>query len=91
MNAISDHAFKLYIAAMTPKTKLSIGNFRNFCRQQLAGSFDLQVISVIENPHFAEADHILATPTLIKEHPLPIKRIIGDISDVQAVLGKLGY
>ena len=91
MDTISDHIFKLYIAAMTPKTEASIGKFRHFCQKELDGSFDLKVINIMESPHFAEVDRILATPTLIKEHPLPITRTFGDISDVEKVLGKLGY
>ncbi len=89
MDVSVDHMFKLYVSAMTPKTETSVNSFRQFCEKELEGEFDIRIINVIENPHLAEGDRILATPTLIRQVPEPVKRIIGDISNTKKVLAGL--
>ena len=56
------------------------------CEEELSAEYELQIIDVLENPQMAEDDRILATPTLIKQLPLPLRRIIGDLSDKDKVL-----
>jgi circadian clock protein KaiB len=76
---------KLYIAGSSPRSQQAIGNLRRICAEELPGS-ELEVIDVLEQPHLAEGARILATPTLIKELPQPVRRLIGDLSDVGQVL-----
>jgi len=77
---------KLYITGHTPKSERAIANLHEICREQLNEQYELIVIDVLEHPQLAEDEKILATPTLTKELPMPIRRIIGDLSDKEKVL-----
>lgn len=70
----------------TPRAEKAIANLRRICEEDLHGQYELQIIDVIENPQLAEDEKILATPTLIKRLPLPLRRVIGDLSDKDKVL-----
>ena len=63
-----------------------MANLRRICEQELAGQYALEIIDVLENPQLAEDEKILATPTLIKQLPPPLRRVIGDLSDTDKVL-----
>jgi circadian clock protein KaiB len=63
-----------------------VANLRRICEQELAGQYALEIIDVLENPQLAEDEKILATPTLIKQLPPPLRRVIGDLSDTDKVL-----
>jgi circadian clock protein KaiB len=65
---------------------VAIANLRRICEQELRGQYDLEIIDVLENPQAAEDEKILATPTLIKQLPPPLRRVIGDLSDKEKVL-----
>lgn len=85
---MSDHyRFTLYVAGSTPRSAQAIANLRRICKETLA-SFpcDVSVIDVLLDPEAAERNRILATPTLIKESPEPLRRVTGDLSDPQRVL-----
>ena len=77
---------KLYITGQTPKTERAIANMRRICEEELEGQYELVIIDVLERPQLAEDEKILATPTLIKELPPPLRRVIGDLSDTDKVL-----
>ena len=77
---------KLYITGQTPKSERAIANMRRICEQELNGQYKLAVIDVLERPQLAEDEKIMATPTLIKELPPPLGRVIGDLSDTEKVL-----
>lgn len=77
---------KLYIAGQTPRTESAISNLRDICERDLAGEYQLSVIDVLERPQLAENEKILATPTLVKELPPPLRRVVGDLSDRERVL-----
>lgn len=77
---------KLYVTGRTPKSERAILNLRRICQKNLGSNFEMEVIDVLERPQLAEDEKILATPTLIKELPPPIRRIIGDLSDSERVL-----
>jgi circadian clock protein KaiB len=77
---------KLYVAGTTPRATSAIENLRRICERDLKGRYDLQVIDVLKQPELAEQDKILATPTLIKQLPPPLRRVIGDLSDSEKVL-----
>ena len=77
---------RLYITGKTPKSERAIANLKKICEKELKGLYLLQIIDVLESPQLAEDEKILATPTLIKDLPPPLKRIIGDLSDSDKVL-----
>ncbi len=77
---------KLYVTGQTPKSERAIANMRRICEQELEGQYELVIIDVLERPQLAEDEKILATPTLTKELPLPLRRIIGDLSETDKVL-----
>lgn len=82
----SRYLLKLYVTGSSPRTERAIGNLRRICEKELNGEFSLEIIDVLENPEAAEQDRILATPTLIKSLPPPLRRVIGDLSDTEKVL-----
>lgn len=77
---------KLYITGHTPKSERAIANLREICQGDLEDEYELQVIDVLEHPQLAEDEKILATPTLIRALPPPLRRVIGDLSDFERVL-----
>lgn len=81
-----EFTLRLYVTGNTPRAEAAIHNLRRICENELGGKYLMEVIDVIERPHLAEAEKILATPTLIKMLPPPLRRIIGDLSDVEKVL-----
>jgi circadian clock protein KaiB len=82
----NEYTLKLYLPGQTPRSTRAIENLRQICEQELHGRYRLEVIDVLERPQLAEDEKIMATPLLIKELPLPLRRIIGDLSDSKAVL-----
>ncbi|MEO5580634.1 MAG: circadian clock KaiB family protein [Gemmatimonadaceae bacterium] len=83
---LSKYLLKLYVTGASARTNSAIANLRRICEQELAGRYQLEIIDVLEFPHLAEDDRILATPTLVKSLPLPLRRVIGDLSDREKVL-----
>ena len=79
---MADYRFKLFVIGQSFRTMRAIDNLRRFCEERLKGDFDLQIIDVLERPHLAKDDEILATPTLIKHSPPPVKRIVGDLANL---------
>jgi KaiB domain. len=75
---------------MTPKSTLAFANVRKLCEQHLAGRYDLKVIDIYQQPNLAREEQIIATPTLIKKLPLPLRRFIGDMSDTERFLAGIG-
>ncbi len=82
---MSKYALRLYITGQTPRSLRAIENLRRICEEELGGDYELKIIDVLEQPQMANEDKILATPTLIKIRPLPLSRIIGDLSDLETV------
>jgi circadian clock protein KaiB len=83
---LSKFILKLYVAGSTPRAMSAIENLRRVCEKDLPGQYELQVIDVLKNPELAEKDKVLATPTLIKQLPPPLRRVIGDLSDSEKIL-----
>ncbi|NER24498.1 MAG: circadian clock protein KaiB [Symploca sp. SIO1C2] len=77
---------KLYVTGQTLRTKRAITNLYRICEEELQGSYEIVIIDVLEQPLVAESEHILVTPTLIKELPPPLRRMIGDLSNREQVL-----
>jgi circadian clock protein KaiB len=76
----------LYVTGTSPRTKIAIENLNRICGQELEGRYEVEIVDVLEHPQRAEDERILATPTLIKKLPLPLRRVIGDLSDKEKVL-----
>jgi circadian clock protein KaiB len=83
---VSSYILKLYVTGKTSRTERAIANLKRICDEDLKGQYELQIIDVLENPQLAEDEKILATPTLIKRLPPPLRRVIGDLSDKEKVL-----
>jgi circadian clock protein KaiB len=81
-----EFVLRLYVTGQTGRSQTAIANLRRLCELELAGRYQLEVIDVLEHPQRAEDEKILATPTVIKELPLPMRRIIGDLSSSDQVL-----
>lgn len=77
---------RLYVAGQTPRSIVAFANLKRICEEHLAGRYSIEVIDLLESPHLAEGDQILAIPTLVRRLPPPVKKIIGDLSSTERVL-----
>ncbi len=77
---------RLYVAGKSAKSLLAIANLQRICEEFLNGRYQIEVIDLVEHPHIAREEQIIAVPTLIKKLPLPLKQIIGDLSNQEKVL-----
>jgi circadian clock protein KaiB len=77
---------RLYVAGQTPKSLIALKNLKKICEEHLLGRYRLHVIDLLKTPQLAQNDQILAIPTLVRNLPQPIRKIIGDLSDTQRVL-----
>ena len=80
------HVLKLYIAGNTVRSQAAIMNIRKICEERLKGRYQLEVIDIYLKPELAKGEQIIATPTLIKFLPLPLRRVIGDLSKTERIL-----
>ena len=80
------YIFRLFVAGINPKSKRAIENLREVCETNLKDQYELEIIDIYQQPLFAKDGNIIATPTLIKELPLPIRRFVGDLSDKQKLI-----
>ena len=74
------------MAGQTPKSVLALKNITRYCQDHLEGRYSIEVIDLLKTPQLAEGDQIIAIPTLIRKVPIPIRKIIGDLSDEEKVL-----
>jgi len=77
---------RLYIAGQTPKSVTALKNITKYCKEHLDGKYTIEVIDLLKNPQLAEGDQIFAIPTLVRKVPVPIRKIIGDLSNEEKVL-----
>jgi circadian clock protein KaiB len=77
---------KLYVAGHTPKSVTALANIQKYCEEHLNGQYKIEIIDLLKNPQLAEGDQILAIPTLVRKVPVPIRKIIGDLSNEEKVL-----
>jgi len=80
------YLLKLFVTGQTPRSQLAIEHLRRICEEEFQNEYKLIVVDILRRPQLAEDEKILATPTVIKELPPPIRRIIGDLSDKERVL-----
>lgn len=77
---------RLYVAGATPRAIAALENLKLICEEHLAGRYDIEVIDLLKDPRLARGHQILAVPTLVRELPEPVRKIIGDLSDTEKVL-----
>jgi circadian clock protein KaiB len=80
------YILKLYVTGMSPMSILAVNNLKEICEEHLKGRYNLEVIDLYKNPGLAKGEQIIAAPTLIKKLPLPLRRIIGNMSNTEKVL-----
>jgi circadian clock protein KaiB len=80
------YILRLYITGMTPRSRAAVENIKKICLEHLADNYELEVIDVYQQPTLAKGEQIIAAPTLIKRLPLPLRRLIGDMSQTDRVL-----
>jgi circadian clock protein KaiB len=83
---VERYILRLYVAGMTSRSTRAVENVRAFCEKHLEGRYDLQVIDVYQQPALARSEQLIAAPTLIKKLPLPLRRLIGDMSNEDRIL-----
>lgn len=89
-NGMEIYHLKLFIAGASVNSLRSIENMKEFCHTYLPGGYDLEIIDIYQQPLLAEQEQIIALPLLIKKHPQPERRFIGDMSDTSMLLKGLG-
>jgi len=77
---------RLYVAGQTPKALSAFRNLKKICEEQLQGKYSIEVIDLMINPQLGSEDQIFALPTLVRKLPVPVRKIIGDLSDTERVL-----
>ncbi len=77
---------RLYVAGQTPKAVRAFENLKRICEEHLAGTYSIQVIDLLQTPQLARGDQIVAVPTLVRKLPVPVRKIIGDLSNTERVL-----
>jgi circadian clock protein KaiB len=76
----------LYVAGMTLAARRALSNIKKICEEHLEGQYTLQIIDLIEHPALAEGHQVFAVPTLVRQLPEPLRKIIGDLADSEKVL-----
>ena len=84
--AAERYVLRLYVTGMTARSARAIKNLQAICREYLDGRYDLDVIDIYQQPVLTRGEQIVAAPTLIKKLPLPMRRLVGDMSDRERVL-----
>jgi circadian clock protein KaiB len=77
---------RLYVAGQTPKSLAAFSNLKRLCEEHLPGRYRIEIVDLVKQPHLAQNDQIVALPTLVRKLPEPIKRIIGDLSNLERVM-----
>jgi circadian clock protein KaiB len=77
---------RLYVAGQSPKALTALANLKKICQEQLMGRYSIEVIDLLQNPHLGAEYQILALPTLVRKLPVPVRKIIGDLSNTERVL-----
>ena len=81
---------RLFITGASPVSVRAVSNIKNICETYLAGRYELEVVDIYQQPTLVEDENITAVPVLIKKFPMPKKKLVGDMSDINKVLKGLG-
>jgi circadian clock protein KaiB len=82
----SEYLLRLYVTGTTSRSIHAISNIKMICEKHLKGRYELEVVDIYQKPQMAKNDQVIALPTLIKRLPVPLRRIVGDLSDTDKVL-----
>ena len=85
----ASYRLRLFVSGTTPRSARAIQNIRTICEDNLQGRYDLEVIDIYQHPEQIKPEEIVVTPTLVKKQPLPVRKMIGDLSDKERVLDAL--
>lgn len=77
---------RLYVAGKTPKSMAAIENLKQICKEHLEGKYHIEIVDLMVHPQLAKGDQIVAIPTLVRKLPKPIRKVIGDLSNVERAL-----
>jgi circadian clock protein KaiB len=80
------YILKLYVAGQTPNSLAAFKNLKTICEKYLAGRYSIEIVDLLKNPKLAKGDQIIAVPTLVRQLPEPLRKIIGDLSNTERVL-----
>lgn len=80
------YILRLYVTGATPRSQHAIANVKRICEEHLKGRYELEIIDIYQQPALARGEQIIATPTLIKKIPTPLRRFIGDMADTEKIL-----
>ena len=80
------YLLRLYVSGITPRSTAAVERIKRMCEEYLQGRYDLEIVDIYQQPSLAKSEQIIAAPTLIKKLPLPLRRIIGDMSNEGRVL-----
>jgi circadian clock protein KaiB len=83
---VKEWTLRLYVAGTTQKALSALSNLKAICEEHLKDQYSIEVIDLLKNPQLGEGDQILATPTLVRALPKPIKKIIGNLANTERVL-----
>lgn len=83
------YTLRLYVSGATAASGRAIEKVKSLCEARLAGRYDLEVVDIYQQPDLVDDDRILATPTLVRRLPLPLRRLVGDLSDQDRILMRL--
>jgi circadian clock protein KaiB len=83
------YVLRLYVTGTTSRSEQAIRNIRKICHDELEGHYDLEIVDIYQQPELASKDQILAAPTLIRKLPLPLRKLVGDLSDKERVIAGL--
>lgn len=89
-NSSAEWIFRLYIAGNTTRSSTALASLNDICNNELKGICSLEIVDLLKNPERGSDDQILAIPTLVRKHPKPELKLIGDLSEKQKVLSKFG-
>jgi circadian clock protein KaiB len=84
------YSFRIFVTGETTRSWHAVANLHRLCDSRLAGEYELEVVNVDERPDLAEQEQVLATPTVVRQHPLPRRRVVGDLSDPNQAALALG-
>lgn len=77
---------RLYVAGHTPRALTALANLKKICAEHVSCKYRIEVVDLLKNPQLAKGDQILAVPTLVRKLPVPVRKIIGDLSNTERVL-----
>jgi circadian clock protein KaiB len=85
-SVIKHYSLRLYVTGTSPHSAAAVANIRSLCEEYIKGHYDLEVVDIYQKPGEAQDQQIIAAPTLIKSTPLPLKRVVGNLSDREKVM-----